>query len=1154
MDARDQPSLLTSRMSEKHRELESSLSEPIDLNTFIESDPAVMRLSDVPELPTSSFRHDLFGAGIKSSQQLRVDWSRFENHTFFGSAQASVNVAFDRTINGFPFDGTRADTETFLDGLTGFEKWVYDSFPKNVGYLNFVNSYVSASDAAGSQLPTLSRRSDGASVLDPGTDKSLTVEMHLYWPPSSNGTQVLCQKLSGSSMGFTLFASASSSTLTGSICFAIASGSSFVSASAEIPKGRFVHLASVFDRREEPHRALIYVDAALAGTSSKNASIGRIAFASSPLLIGSGSSMTLGSFQAVPTQTLSGSIDELRIYHSVRTPTELRVEGKRGVYARDDLKLYYKFNEPTGTLGSSESSLVNRIVLDSSGNALHGGIEGTFVFSLRSTGSITGPMSNERRELSPVLFPSYQKIVSLNERLLASASAYDLKNPNIITRLVPPHLFEEGRVPQGLQDELGELVTPYTGSGAPGTGQLGSSAHFVKLLFSWAKFFDELKLSVDSFANIRWIDYDENDAVPDSLLGNALRDAGFPAHQPFSDATLAQFSDGDDIGEDPSVGRAALRDVYVRLMRRLLTNAGYITRSKGTLAGVRALIRSLGIDPDNSLKIREFGGRARRPLTIERDERTWISRELLLTASSALLVGPFLSASRLEVGTPDPTGPFVLQSLFPPHGISSSPDDGLLTSGSWTYEASYRFLLSNTLSSVTQSLVRLQTTGSLTSSTGVAALPGVLANLVAVTGSQSYLQLLLRPSASTEARVLSLTLSGANVFDGQRWSVAFGRRDRRIVRSPASASYFLYAARAIPGTQEFLFVTSSLFDEGRASIAFQKISSLTNTSGAYFAIGSQSLPSGLSSNDYRFLNSTDLPAAGRATSFSGRVSHVKFWTKELSVAEFTEHARDPASLGVENPSINFAFERVATGSFERLRVDLSLDQDITSSNTSGNIEIRDFSQSDLHASASGLVASIESIARSVSKSRRISHRFDEFTVTGKVRARGFSSDEFVSSSLYARLGTATAVDPSDEVNDDPRLSIDFSLIDALDREQFVMFSSLDRIEDELGDPTNQFSLNRPIFDRLTKLHAVRLSDPIELQRFFKLFRWFDSLLEPFLKRIISRRSRFFGMNFVIEPHTLERSSTEYRFSDSYVDEHERSLPASIVETNEGNAI
>ena len=88
---------------------------------------------------TSSFRFDEPGNPIKSTQQLDIDWKNFENHTFFNSAEAKVNVAFETIINNYPFDGAISELFQFEDKLTGFEKYVLDTMPKYTGFLNFMN-------------------------------------------------------------------------------------------------------------------------------------------------------------------------------------------------------------------------------------------------------------------------------------------------------------------------------------------------------------------------------------------------------------------------------------------------------------------------------------------------------------------------------------------------------------------------------------------------------------------------------------------------------------------------------------------------------------------------------------------------------------------------------------------------------------------------------------------------------------------------------------------------------------------------------------------------------------------------------------------------------------------------------------------------------
>ena len=97
-------------------------------------------LGSTNTLSTSSFRYDALGTGLKSTQEIPLDWSRFENHTFFHSAKSKVDEAFYKIINEYPFDGSRKEIESFEDSLTGIESYVKDSFPKNKGFLSLSGS------------------------------------------------------------------------------------------------------------------------------------------------------------------------------------------------------------------------------------------------------------------------------------------------------------------------------------------------------------------------------------------------------------------------------------------------------------------------------------------------------------------------------------------------------------------------------------------------------------------------------------------------------------------------------------------------------------------------------------------------------------------------------------------------------------------------------------------------------------------------------------------------------------------------------------------------------------------------------------------------------------------------------------------------------
>ena len=52
--------------------------------------------SDEPMSVTGSFRFDPPGSPLKSTQQLPINFDAWEEHTFFCSAEANVNIIFEK--------------------------------------------------------------------------------------------------------------------------------------------------------------------------------------------------------------------------------------------------------------------------------------------------------------------------------------------------------------------------------------------------------------------------------------------------------------------------------------------------------------------------------------------------------------------------------------------------------------------------------------------------------------------------------------------------------------------------------------------------------------------------------------------------------------------------------------------------------------------------------------------------------------------------------------------------------------------------------------------------------------------------------------------------------------------------------------------------
>lgn len=1127
------------------------------------SRPLTLTWSDVSDTniaSTSSFKYDPHSTALKSTQQLNVDWSKFENHTFFMSAEAKVNLAFDAIINGYPFDGTRYELEVFFDRLSGFDRWVFDSFPRYRGALNFIScssggagavvetgTYIRVPNKTGALFPDISRESAGSPVLNPSGSQSMTIEMQLYVPKLVNDVQTVCQMMSGSTQGFAISLLATTSTSSCIAQFSIVSGSAYMSVPVELTKGVFNHVAFVLNRDNGLPYLESYHGANRAAESPTRSEIGDLSIDGSDLLIGSGTQITLGSTTLTPTSTLSGTIDEFRVFHSTRTGKQQAAYAQRSLFATSDLVLYYRFNEPSGSLDGTDSTTgINSIVLDSSGNSLHALIS-NYTGSLRVNAATDplNPLLYEHPDTTVVLFPAWPETIEFNQGLLASATLYDQANPNLITKLVPPHYLLDGALQDGFKEPEGTAGQAYSGTGIPGQGKMGNVQVMVSLLYIWAKFFDDIKLFVDAFSTLRTVDYDTQDTVPDSFLLDLVRSFGFHLPPLFNDSSIEQYIRGENVDlKDITVNEQSLRTVQNTLLRRVLVNLPDVLKSKGTQHSIKSFLRAVGIDPGNNVRIREYGGPTQQQLSFSRESKLE-QGTMVQFYTSSLVVSPFLSASRIEPGFPHPVGEFGhLKDL--PHVVTGTtyPSDGLLTSGSWTWEGIVKYTPAaiRMMQQATQSIVRMCVTGS-------NSFPGVVANLIAISSSIApKLALHIRPGASNSSPVLTLEIDTPNpgIFNYDMWNVSFGcQRGDDGLNSPVSSSYFLRLAYQNNGQVEYWRTTSSYFNEtpsGEDNV-FRKLSASSNASGSYLVFGpGQSLQVG-SGTPYLHLNDNSAtPVEARTTDFVGRLSDVRFWSKALTETEWREHVRNHSSVGVEDPLVHWNYETKRSGSFARLRMNSMTRQDTRRADPTssvGSITFLDFSENGFHLTGSSFPIEIDIVVGDIFEVSYLSPYFDEATSDEKIRIRAFQNQELIDTTPWATVAPLHELVASERPTDDVRFTIEFSLIDALNRDIITMFATLDAMDNALGAPELQFSPDYPDLERMRNLYFNRIKEKLNFQSFFDFFRWFDTSIGTFIQQLVPRKTRFKGTNFTIESHMLERAKQEYFYNEMYLGDTNR---------------
>lgn len=1091
-----------------------------------------------PVAETGSFRYDPIGSGIKSTQQLNVDWSLFENHVFFNSAQVKVNSAFNKIFDRYPFDGTRKETELFFDQMTGYERYVYDNLPKNKGYLFFSGSnvgdpitrgtWVTVKDAAGTTFPFLTKNPNGASRLDPVTS-SISFQFQIYAATGSNLNQVVFQKLNtvtGTEQhGFGCFLSSSTGP-TADLTFFVASGSTNVmSASINLVKGNWTPVTFEWDRTSGVNQLFGYVSGSLVATSNQ-VTVRSLNFATASLYIGTGSNITAPLF--VPQATFSGALDEFRYFKRLVSTSEMATYQSGSIYSEPDLALYMKFNEPSGS--------TSNLVLDYSGKGMHGTLNGYALNTLKvrniNTGSYMGssPMIYEDIRMCPILFPDQPDVVTYRENLIADGASYDSYNPNIITKLVPKQYFTYGQEQASLETEDGQINELQYGS-EPNTAALGSTQTLLSLLYMWASFFDEIKLFLDAFSTLRHVDYDRYDTVPDSFLKQLADFYGLDLPPLFIGSDVNQFINGNNVTPTIVNSEYTLEYLQNQIWRRILINANDILKSKGTIHSIKSLLRAVGIDGDNIFRFKEYGGPTQRTLDSLRESRNEVGTTLNFK-DGGYFKSPYLSGSRIEPGYPAPVGTFVVDPVTGHNTDTTNPNDGLFTSGSWTFEGIYNYAGTPTTSSI-QSLVRVMSSGS-------ANKENILASLYATSGSG--LTLYVQPNSAIGATALTMSITSPDILNGQAWNISFGR-ERGDSIGQVSSSYFLRIGRNNLGSIVEEYITSSLFDDNfgsnSANNLWQVRSAAHNISGSFLAIGDGSTSI---ANNTKFVNENALQT------FDGKVSQLRWWSKALTIGEWREHVRDYKSLGVEDPRVNFNFENLRSGSFEKLRADWSTDQIELATDSTGSIQVFDFSQHNLHATGTLFPNSTVVVVPERFYYSFISPNFDEAVTDQKVRVRSYQSLDYVDQDIgmYSQAAPVYEIQQEQIPEDNTKFSIDFSIVDSLNQDMIGMFSSLEVFNNILGDPNMMFSPDYPDLETLRDIYFNRLTDKLNVRGFFDFYQWFNTNMGRFIAQLLPRKTKFLGINYVIQSHMLERPKLEYHFEDQYIGANNRNRQKEVI--------
>lgn len=481
------------------------------------------------------------------SVSLRVDYSNFANHVFFGAAYPSVYLATQRLLspeNGFPWNGELKDKNEWRRINSGYDNWFFDNYPKQQGFA-FFNS---ASNQAWIEVR------DPEQKIIPNTSSVLfEFALKAYETPIENQSIISYTDLAFNN-GFNIGLSASKE-----IYFTIKSGSLGTTISASyssfISSSNFISCLYDFDT----HSASIFFNGEGVHSSSV-ATLGAITQQNLKFYIGS--RLT----NAGVVEYFSGALDDVRVWHSKRSPTLIKRNFYRTINANHSggLKLYFKFNEPAEATYN---------IPDYSGNNLYGIFTGSFSVS---TNRISGTLGSWFKDGGdPIYFTNNSRVDAFLSEQQNSASYFDKENRNNIFNLVPSFFINE---------EGNEEMQMF--------------------LLLVARHYDRLKLYIQHLSNVLFSNESEFNNAPDELLNVLAKNYGLDLGGVYESAGPLEYFFGEDVLVTGSLD-TPIKAIRNQLRRNLVNNLSYILKSKSTKEALEASLRSLGLD-ENIVSISEY--------------------------------------------------------------------------------------------------------------------------------------------------------------------------------------------------------------------------------------------------------------------------------------------------------------------------------------------------------------------------------------------------------------------------------------------------------------------------------------------------------------------------------------------------------------------
>ena len=696
----------------------------------------------------------------------------------------------------------------------------------------------------------------------------------------------------------------------------------------------------------------------------------------------------------------------------------------------------------------------------------------------------------------------------------ASASFYDIENNNSLARSIPEHIRVDGN---NSEYEL-----------------------FVNMI---GHHFDILYTHIENLARVYKPEEQPKLGQSKDVLYQVAESLGWKLKNGKQASQLWQYKLGTDSGSGAYTTTGSMfsksdEEITTEVWRRIVNNLPYLLKTKGTTRSIKALMNTYGI-PQTLLSIREYGGPK-----VDEDSPVLIEDRF----SYALQFSGSAQPDIQTTGHHNSSGSVIswLEDTYNvniggwghvPVGLSSGDDIPIQTH-------EYRFK-----PAVKENMLLHTATWLKDDTDHRGGLVVGIQHTASYSGSDEYGRIVFSHGGAGASNSTAATGSTdwVPLYNGQYWNIRHwceptastptGLADYNAVNNAGSIRYKIQVQMASD------YINGKVIHHTSASyLPVQTTHYLgwaTSAEQISFELGGRAAQVGGTKNNnqvYRhfrnFLGDNISTNSGQVPlnimSFSGSMQEYRGWLEVLSQEAFDLHTLNPTSYvsGISPTSSYDTLVRHYPLGTDMNAVDHSLaaNRFLTSSHPAQTLS--DFS--DTLGTGNNAYATMSNFAPSLNPERGNYIPVEEtYYVQGVSLGGNVPRSQKIRlepNELVRRLSPKTTGEISrfDRAPiDTNRLGLFYSMADQINKDIFNQIGDV-AMDDYIGDPDHEVTLNYPDLEYFTKEYWKKFSDKNDINAYMRIFSQFDFALFHQIKQLLPERVDE-AMGLLVEPHALERA-------------------------------